>query len=45
MEVETSGMCADKTIAIATIRCIVTVAIVVYKGLRPVVCRMLTSQK
>lgn len=62
MEVETSGMCIDKTkggiwklipnttyrfnktIATATIRFIVTVAIFVYKGLIPVVYRMLTFE-
>ncbi len=33
----------NTTIATATIRFIVTVAIVVYKGLIPVVCRMLTT--
>ena len=33
----------NKTIAAATIKLIVTVAIVVYKGLKPVVYRMLTK--
>lgn len=35
----------NKIIATATIRFIVTVAIVVYKGLTPVVYRMLTKKK
>lgn len=51
MEAATSGKCIDKTrgeirqaVLTATIRFIVTVAIVVYKGLISVVCRMPTEK-